>query len=53
MRRMLLLAVILAAIQPLCAQYDKLTELRRTLTEHYSDDAEKNVHPLGISMHEN
>ena len=41
MRRMLLLAVILTAIQPLCAQYDKLTELRRTLAAHYSDDVEK------------
>ena len=39
MRRMLLLAVILTAMLPLCAQDNKLTELRRTLTEHYSDDA--------------
>lgn len=42
MRRILLLAVItLTAILPLCAQDNKLTELRRTLTEHYASDAEK------------
>jgi hypothetical protein len=41
MRKIFILAVILTAIQPLCAQDNKLTELRRTLTEHYSDDAEK------------
>ena len=41
MRKILLLAVItLTAILPMCAQ-DKLAELRRTLTEHYSNDAEK------------
>ncbi len=40
-RKILLLAVMLTAILPMCAQYDKLTELRRTLTEHYSDDTEK------------
>ena len=42
MRRILLLAVItLTAILPLCAQNNKLAELRRTLTEHYASDAEK------------
>ena len=41
MRRILLLAVILTAILPLCAQDNKLTGLRHTLTEHYSADAEK------------
>ena len=41
MRRTFLLAVILTAMLPLCAQDNKLTGLRRTLTEHYSDDAEK------------
>ena len=41
MRRILLLAVMLTAIQPLCAQDDKLTELKRTLAAHYSDDTEK------------
>lgn len=42
MRRILLLAVItLMAILPLCAQNNKLTELRRMLTEHYAGDAEK------------
>ena len=42
MRRILLLAVItLTAILPLCAQNNKLAELRRTLTEHYAGDAEK------------
>ena len=41
MRKTILLAVItLTAILPMCAQ-DKLAELRRTLTEHYSNDAEK------------
>lgn len=42
MRRILLLAVIiLTAILPLCAQNNKLTELRHALTEHYAGDAEK------------
>ena len=42
MRKILLLAVItMTAILPLCAQNNKLAELRRTLTEHYSNDAEK------------
>ena len=42
MRRILLLAVItLTAILPLCAQDNKLAELRRMLTEHYAGDAEK------------
>ena len=41
MRRTFLLAVILTAILPMCAQDNKLTGLRRTLTEHYSADAEK------------
>ena len=42
MRRILLLAAItLTAILPLCAQNNKLAELRRTLTEHYAGDAEK------------
>ena len=41
MRRILILAVILTAILPMCAQDDRLNNLRRTLTEHYSDDAEK------------
>ncbi len=42
MRRILLLAVItLTAISSLCAQNNKLAELRRTLTEHYASDAEK------------
>ena len=42
MRRILLLAVItLMAILPLCAQNNKLAELRRMLTEHYAGDAEK------------
>lgn len=41
MRRTFLLAVILTAMLPLCAQENKLTGLRRTLTEHYSADAEK------------
>ena len=42
MRKILLLAVItLTAIMILCAQNNKLAELRRTLTEHYAGDAEK------------
>lgn len=42
MRRILLLAVItLMAILPLCAQNNKLAELRHALTEHYAGDAEK------------
>ena len=41
MRRTFLLAVILTAMLPLCAQDNKLIGLKRTLTEHYSDDAEK------------
>lgn len=42
MRRILLLAVItLTVILTLCAQNNKLTELRHMLTEHYSSDAEK------------
>ena len=42
MRKKLLLAVImLTAILPLCAQNNKLAELRRTLIEHYSNDTEK------------
>ena len=40
MRKILLLAIMLTAILPLYAQ-DKLTELRRTLMAHYSDDTEK------------
>ena len=32
---------MLTAILPLCAQNNKLAELRRTLTEHYAGDAEK------------
>lgn len=40
MRKILFLAVMLTAIPPLCAQ-DKTAELRRTLTEHYVNDAEK------------
>ena len=40
MRIILFLAVMLTAIPPLCAQ-DKTAELRRTLTEHYIGDAEK------------
>ena len=42
MRRIFLLAVItLTAISFMCAQNNKLTELRRTITEHYAGDAEK------------
>ena len=32
---------MLTAILPLCAQNNKLAELRCTLTEHYANDAEK------------
>ena len=45
MRRILILAVILTAMLPLCAQENKLTGLRRTLAEHYSDDTEKQRAP--------
>ena len=42
MRKILLLAAIMmTAILSLCAQNNKLAELRRTLTEHYAGDAEK------------
>lgn len=41
MRKIIILAVTLTVILPLCAQDNKLTGLRRTLTEHYSNDAEK------------
>ena len=45
MRKIFILAVILTAMLPLCAQENKLIGLKRTLTEHYSDDTEKQRAP--------